>query len=95
MWIKNRGLRRDFFLNNSINLIKLRCHLAQGSYAAYAQHLMHQAAFFQDGHLLQVGFEGPPGGTLGERTVVSEAGCLALLSITCCQRVMGRNIGLV
>ena len=80
---KNRGCRRDFFLNNSINLIKLRCHLAQGSYAAYAQHLMHQATFFQDGHLLQVGLEGPPGGALGKRTVMSKAGCLAATIAPC------------
>ncbi len=62
--IKISRLAPRFFLKFSDWWNKLRGHLAQGSYAAYAQHLMHQAAFFQDGHLLQVGLEVPPGGTM-------------------------------
>jgi hypothetical protein len=66
-----------------IFLKPLRWYLAQGSNTAHTHNLMHQAPFFQDGHLLQIGLEGPPGGALGERTVVSEAGRLAATIAPC------------
>jgi hypothetical protein len=44
-----------------------------------AHNLFEQAAILQDGHLLQIGFEGPVGGAQGERAIMPESGRLTAI----------------
>ena len=72
---KNHGreARRDSCCVRGV----LREGLAHRLDALGAQHLVDHASFFHYNRLLQVGFEGPIGGALGERAIVPEGGGLA------------------
>ncbi len=67
-------MRRDSWCEEKNNL---RRRFAERLDALGAQRLLHQSTLLHHRNLLEVGFERAVGGTLGERAVVTECGCLA------------------
>lgn len=63
-----------FDVNGRTNLSR---RFAKGLDALGAQRLLDHAALFHNRNLLEVGFERAVGGTLGERAIMTECGCLA------------------
>jgi len=72
--ITTRFAAVTFDVNGRTNLSR---RFAEGLDALGAQRLLDHPTLFHDRNLLEVGFERAVGGTLGERAIMTECGCLA------------------